>query len=330
MNLAGLSLRDLEYAVAVADHLHFGKAAAACAVSQPTLSAQVRKLEDYLGVQIFERASRSVLVTEAGTAVLAQMRAVLAEGRRLLELARMGEEPLGGPFRLGVINTLGPYIAPILLPPLRARFPRLRLTLTEGLTHDLVRGLGAGELDAILAASPIREIELAELPVFHESFVLAVPRDHPLAVADRVRLADVMAEELILLTEGHCLRDQMASLIPACQRALQAGTALQAGGIETLRQMVGTGAGCSLLPQLAVQMGTLLDDMVAYRLIRDGAPGRDVSLFYRPSFGGIRAVRLLRDVLRDALAALGTVAVYGRPETRALTAGEAGAPVSPA
>jgi LysR family hydrogen peroxide-inducible transcriptional activator len=321
MNLAGLSFRDIEYLVAVADHLHFGKAATACAVSQPTLSAQVRKLEDYLGLQVFERASRSVMVTDRGAEILAQCRAILSEGRRLLEMAQSRAEPLGGIFRLGVISTLAPYVAPIILNPLRQRFPNLRLNLVEGLTYTLVRALEAGEVDALLASSPIRDIELSELPIFHESFVLAVPRDHRLAVIDRVTMEDVPSGELILLSEGHCLRDQTLSLFPACQRAAQTGAGVQATSLETLRQMIGAGMGCSLLPQLAVQVGTLLDDMVAYRLIRaTPLPGRDISLFHRPSFGRIREVRLLRDVIRDAIAGLGTVRVHGRPDTRSLAA----------
>ncbi|WP_458096848.1 LysR substrate-binding domain-containing protein [Roseomonas sp. WA12] len=321
MNLAGLSFRDIEYMVAVADHLHFGKAATACAVSQPTLSAQIRKLEEYLGIQVFERASRSVMVTERGAEFLAQCRTILVEGRRLLEMAHSNVEPLGGLFRLGVISTLAPYVAPIILNPLRSRFPNLRLNLVEGLTHTLVRALEAGEVDALLASSPVRGIELSELPIFHESFVLAVPRDHRLAVIDRVTMEEVPAQELILLSEGHCLRDHTISMFPAVQRAAQSGTALQATSLETLRQMVGAGMGCSLLPQLAVQVGTLLDDMVAYRLIRaPSLPGRDISLFHRPSFGRIREVRLLRDVIRDAIAGLGTVRVHGRPETRSLVA----------
>ncbi|MCR0982316.1 LysR substrate-binding domain-containing protein [Roseomonas populi] len=321
MNLAGLSFRDIEYLVAVADHLHFGKAATACAVSQPTLSAQVRKLEDYLGVQVFERASRSVMITDRGVEVIAQSRAVLAEGRRLLEMAQSRAEPLGGQFRLGVISTLAPYVAPIILNPLRERFPKLRLHLVDGMAHSLVRALEAGELDALLASSPIRGIELSELPVFHESFVLAVPRDHRLAVIERVTLEDVPADELILLSDGHCLRDQTIALFSG-QRATQGGGAMQATSLETLRQMIGAGIGLSLLPQLAVQVGTLLDDMVAYRLIRAPAlPGRDISLFHRPSFGRIREVRLLRDVIRDALAGLGTIRVHGHPQTRALGAG---------
>ncbi|WP_376092967.1 LysR substrate-binding domain-containing protein [Roseomonas sp. CCTCC AB2023176] len=314
MNLAGLSFRDLEYLVAVADHLHFGKAAEACAVSQPTLSAQVRKLEEYVGVQVFERASRTILVTERGAAVVAQARTVLGEGRRLLEVAQSGGELLGGSFHLGVISTLAPYIAPIILPPLRERYPRLRLTLSEALTAPMVRQLEAGEIDALLASSPIRQVELSELPLFREVFVLAVPRDHRLAVAEKVRREDVPADEMILLDDGHCLRDHVMEAFPGCGR----NGAVRATGLETLRQMVGAGLGCSVLPQLAVQVGSLLDDMVAYRLIRDGSPGRDISLFYRPSFGRITEVRALRDVIRDAMVRLGTVAVHGRPETRPL------------
>ncbi len=324
MNLAGLSLRDLEYLVALDHHRHFGRAATACAVSQPTLSAQIRKLEESLDVRIFERG-RSVLVTEAGTPIIAQARTVLTEARRLLDMARVGGEPLSGAFRLGVVSTLAPYVAPVILGLLRERYPSLRLVLREGLTTELVRALENGELDALLAAAPLREAELSELPVFWEGFVLAVPREHGLATAPQVRSSDIRAAELILLTEGHCLREQVLAALPDTRSA--AGSGQQAAGLETPRGMIGAGMGVSLFPQLAVQLGSLLDDQVAYRLLRDGAPGRHISLFYRSSYTGIRDVRLLRDALRDAMATLGTVAVHGRPGTRALTTyAEAGAP----
>lgn len=319
MNLAGLSFRDLEYVVAVAENLHFGRAAQACSVSQPTLSAQIKKLEEYLSFDIFERANRTVLVTERGTGAVAQARIILAEGRRLMEQAQASGEPLSGTFRLGVISTLGPYLLPLLLKPLRDQFPKLRLLISEGLTWPLVQQLESGSLDAILAASPVREAELSELPVFFETFVLAVPRDHRLATVDAVTRADIAADELILLNEGHCLREQVLTLCPARDRGARTGDPLQASSLETLRQMVGAGIGSTMLPRLAVAVGALLDDMVAYRRLSGGPaaeggtsePGRTISLFHRQSFGRIREVRLLREAIRNALAPGELVRILG-------------------
>ncbi len=301
MNLSAFSFRDLEYVVAVAEQRHFGRAAQSCAVSQPTLSAQIRKLEDLFGFDIFERSPRHVLVTQRGEEVVAQARAILSEGRRMISLAEAGAEPLAGTFRLGVLTTLGPYLLPLLLKPLRDAYPKLRLLITEGTTWPLVRQLEEGSLDAVLASPPVKEAELTELPVFFESFVLAVPRDHALASVERVTLEDVPAAELILLDEAHCLRGQALSLCPARDHGGR-GDALQASSIETQRQMVGAGIGVAIMPRLSVAVGALLDDMVAYRQIKaTEEPGRNIALFHRPSFGRIRDIRLLREGIRLAL-----------------------------
>ncbi|WP_159996959.1 LysR substrate-binding domain-containing protein [Roseomonas sp. 18066] len=317
MNLAGLNIRDLDYVVAVAEFLHFGKAAQSRNVSQPTLSAQLRKLEETLGVTLFERGARGVLVTAAGAPLVAQARVILAESRRLGELAMAAAEPLTGPFRLGVIATLGPYLLPLLLAPMRARYPKLQLVLTEGMTRPLIHALEAGELDAVIASTPVEDPALTALPLFREALVLAVPRDHPLAAVERVELADLPVEDLILLSEGHCLRDQA---LACCPQALRNGRGVQGGrqaaSLETLRQMIGHGLGCSLLPQLAVQVGSLLDDMVAYRLVHGSSPERQLALIHRPSFGRIRDIRLLRELLLDALASAGTLTVHARPSTQ--------------
>jgi LysR family hydrogen peroxide-inducible transcriptional activator len=313
MNLAGLSLRDLEYIAAVAEHLHFGRAAQACGVSQPTLSGQLRKLEEFLGVEIFERSPRGVLVTRRGEDVIAQTRRIISEARRLFEVVRIGAEPLTGSLRLGVISTLGPYLVPFLLKPLRARYPDLKLMLHEGHTRALVRQLEEGELDALLATSPIAEAELTELPLFREELALAVPRDHPLAQVEVVNPGDIPIAELILLTEGHCLREQALQLCPS--RIREGATELQAASLETLRQMIAAGSGVSFMPQLAIQVGALLDDMVAYRRIAGGRHMRDVALFHRPSFGRIRDIRLLRQTIGEILAEQSAVQVHrpGRP-----------------
>ncbi|ONG57907.1 hypothetical protein BKE38_03840 [Pseudoroseomonas deserti] len=318
MNLAGLNIRDLDYVVAVAEFLHFGKAAQSRNVSQPTLSAQLRKLEETLGVALFERGARGVLVTPAGEPLVAQARVILAEARRLGELAQAAAEPLTGTFRLGVIATLGPYLLPLLLAPMRARYPKLQLVLTEGMTRPLIHALEAGELDAVIASTPLEDPALTTLPLFREALVLAVPRDHPLAAVERVELADLPVDDLILLSEGHCLREQA---LACCPQALRGGRGVVQGGrqaasLETLRQMIGHGLGCSLLPQLAVQVGSLLDDMVAYRLVHGSSPERQLALVHRPSFGRIRDIRLLRELLLDALASAGTLTVHARPSTQ--------------
>lgn len=313
MNLTGLSLRDLEYILAVAEHRHFGRAAQSCGVSQPTLSGQLRKLEDFLGVQIFERSPRGVLVTHRGEEVLAQARRVLAEARRLFEVVRIGAEPLTGPLRLGVISTLGPYLVPFLLKPLRDRFPALQLLLTEGHTRALVRQLEQGDLDALLAAGAEGDSELTALPLFREELALAVPRDHMLAQVEQVRPEDIPMGELILLAEGHCLREHALELCPA--RLRENLPELQGASMETLRQMVAAGSGVSLFPQLAVQVGALLDDMVAYRRIQGGRFAREVALFHRPSFGRIRDIRLLRQAIGEILSLQSAVQVH-RPGSR--------------
>lgn len=308
MNLAGLSLRDLEYVSAVAEHRHFGRAALACGVSQPTLSGQLRKLEEFLGLEIFERSPRGVLVTARGEELVAQARRILSEAKRLFEVVQTGAEPLTGVVRLGVISTLGPYLVPFLLKPLRARFPRLKLLLAEGQTRGLIRQLEEGELDAVLATGPITEADLTELPLFREELALAVPRDHDLAQVEEVRPEDIPVSDLILLSEGHCLRDQALALCP--QRLREGDPALQAASLETLRQMIAAGSGVSFMPQLAVQVGALLDDMVAYRRITGGGHARDVALFHRPSFGRIRDIRLLRQAIGEILHAESAVRVH--------------------
>ncbi len=313
MTLAGLNFRDLEYVAAVAEHLHFGRAAQVCAVSQPTLSAQIRKLEEYLGVEIFERGNRSVMVTERGALLVEQAKIILREGWRLCEIVQASAAPMTGSLDLGVIATLAPYILPLMLQPVRERFPQLDLRITDGLTANLVRSLENGDLDAIIASSPIRDADFSELPLFREQFILAVPRDHRLALAPQVTIEDLEAGELILLNEGHCLRDQVLTLCPDRQKSSRSGPGVQATSLEVLRQMIGAGMGCSLLPQLSVQVGTLLDDMVAYRVIRGAVtPGRDISLYYRTSFGRIRDVRLLRDLICDVMVAAKTVEVRNR------------------
>eukprot|EP01132_Coremiostelium_polycephalum_P007187 gene7187-8852_t len=247
MTLSGLSLRDLEYAIAVADLGSFGKAAEQCRVAQPSLSVQVSKLETRLKTVIFERTTRRVIVTPQGQELLDQMRRVVLEARRLLDLSVRSAEAFGGTLRLSAIATLGPYYFPRILQSLRAHYPALAFVLGEGRTDDLVTALLRGDLDAVLMSTPSGEPGLSEIPLFHEPFVMACPEGHAATLAGGAGWKDLSAHERLLLEEGHCLRDQA---IAACAEIDT--TNRHATSLETLKYMVAAGEGCTLLPVLAV------------------------------------------------------------------------------
>lgn len=297
MSLAGLSLRDLEYLVAVADHRHFGRAAAACAVSQPALSGQIRKIEELLRVAVFERGSRTIVVTRRGETVVRQARRVLAEARRLVELARGFEEPLAGPLALGAIATLGPYLFPHLLGPLRQRFPQTELVLREARTAELLEALAGGDLDAALLSLPVRRDGLAMATLFFEPFLLVHPPDHPLASLRPLRVDGLAPERLLLLEEGHCLRDQALALCGM----LGAQERRHATGLETLRHMVAAGAGYSILPALAAMPHPMLDGLVRYTPFDQPDAGRTVALVWRATDPRQEQFELLAGFMREVV-----------------------------
>lgn len=273
MSLAGLSLRDLEYLVAVADCRHFGRAAKQCRVSQPALSAQVRKLESYLRAKIFERSHRGVLITTPGAALIERARLVLAEANTLLAVARDSSAPLAGPFHLGSIPTIGPYFLPHLLQTFRHGFPNSRLLLSEKRTNGLLTLLRAGELDAVIACAPVHDPVLTVHRLFFEPFVLAhppgrLPEWPPVLAGD---------DEFVLLEEGHCLRDQtLAACGPLLPRATRHAT-----GLEMLRHMVAAGEGVSLMPALAAAALGPIDGLVTYSPITAEYAGRHVIMLSR-------------------------------------------------
>ncbi|HWB52487.1 MAG TPA: LysR substrate-binding domain-containing protein [Stellaceae bacterium] len=300
MLLAGISFRDLEYVVAVAEHQHFGRAAQACTVSQPTLSGQIRKLEDYLQVEIFERGSRQVRPTRRGAEIVAQARTVLAEGRRLCALAARTDAPLTGALRLGAIATLGPYLFPHLLRPLTAAFPQLRLVISEGLTRELTALLLAGRIDALLAATPVAGAGIAQIPLFFEPFVVTLPADHALCDTDTLTPGHLAGDDLILLQDGHCLRDQALEICPDPARTAAAAE-LQASSIETLRHMIASGIGYSLLPTLSVTDDPRFAALLTYRRFAADPPGRTIALFYRDGSERHADMRLLAAQIRKSL-----------------------------
>lgn len=276
MNVAALSLRDLEYVVALAEERHFGRAAERCGVSQPALSAQIRKLEEALGLTLFERTSRRVLPTGGGDAVARQARAVLAEAQKLIAVAREGEGAFAGRLALGAIQTLGPYLFPRVLRPLRERYPGLLLALSEGRTAELLDALRDGRLDAVLLSPPIDDAGLAVAPLFSEPFLVTCPADHPLARAETVLAEGLAGPDLLLLDEGNCLRDQA---IAAC--AAGPGAARHAASLETLRSMVAAGAGYTLMPALATVAGPDGTGLLVSRPFDRDGPARPIALAWR-------------------------------------------------
>ncbi|SFV10843.1 LysR family transcriptional regulator, hydrogen peroxide-inducible genes activator [Methylobacterium sp. 174MFSha1.1] len=279
MNASGLSLRDLEYVVALAEEGHFGRAAERCAVSQPTLSVQVRKLEEALGLVLFERSNRRVLLTPSGQAVVRQARAVLAEAKTLLMLAREGAgQGLRGRLVLAAIQTLGPYLFPQVLRGLRQAFPDLALALSEGRTAEILDALREGRADAALISLPIPDSGLTVAPLFDEPFLLACPAEHAFAGGEAPRPGDLAGPDLLLLDEGNCLRDQA---VAACGAGPATGR--HATSLETLRSMVAAGAGYTLLPALAAPPGPDPAGLTICRRFGPDGPRRTIALAWRAS-----------------------------------------------
>jgi LysR family hydrogen peroxide-inducible transcriptional activator len=246
-----MNLRDLKYLVTVAELKHFGKAAERCHVSQPTLSMQLKKLEETLGATLFERTSRQVMLTRLGEQVVAEAKAALAACERMAELARQAEDPERGELALGIFPTLAPYLLPLMMPALSSRFPRLSLRLAEEKTDQLILGLESGSLDAALLALPVLSPALEAEMVFDEPFVLAVSSNHALAKKKRIQLSDLDGQSLLLLDEGHCLREQA---LEVCQHVgASESQSFRATSLETLRHMVAAGGRITLMPSLAVQ-----------------------------------------------------------------------------
>lgn len=291
-----LSLHKLRYAVAVADTLGFRKAAERCHVSQPSLSAQVRELEETLGVALFERDRRRVLLTASGAELLVRARRVLAEADELLAAATRFGDPLAGTLRLGVIPTIAPYLLPEAMPAVGARFPRLTLLFREDKTQALLEGLAAGELDAAILALEAEIGDLAHAPIASDPFVLALPRGHALARKRRVCTADLDGATVLLFDDGHCFRRQA---LEVCGGARAKESSFRATSLATLAQMVSSGAGITLLPALAVPLENRSAQLVI-RPFTDPPPVRTVALAWRPSSPMGGALRKLAAGLREA------------------------------
>ncbi len=298
MNVSSLGLRDLEYVVAVARQGHFGRAAQTCHVSQPALSGQIKKLEGLLGVRLFERTKRGVLVTPVGQRFVAQAQAVLEGAQTLLEVAHERPSPLNGPFWLGAITTLGPYLFPRILGRLRRSYPRLELHLRESLTRDLLLDLKAGRLDAALVATRVEDETLAATALFREPLLLAAPAEHALARKCSVAVDDLRSGELLTMEDGYCLRDQV---LEACHRDdRRLDPRLQASSLETLRHLVASGVGYTLVPALAAQASSM-GRLVRYRQLHRPVPARTIALAWRRSLPRAADVAALAEAIRRAV-----------------------------
>ncbi len=276
-----MNLRDLQYLVALAEHKHFGKASEASFVSQPTMSTQIKKLEEMLDVQLVERGSRGVLLTAIGELVAARARLIMAEVDAIKDHARLSKQPEAGRLTLGVFPTLGPYWLPHVVPRILQRFPNLELYLIEEKTELLIEQLHSGKIDAAVLAAPVVDDQLRSTPLFDESFVLAVPAQHPLAQRERVNSTDLQAYQLLLLDEGHCMRDQALSV---CRIAgSQEMDGFRATSLETLRQMVAANVGITLLPSLATLPPVPPNPALALVRFSQPQPMRSLALFWRQS-----------------------------------------------
>ncbi|MCK9515487.1 MAG: LysR substrate-binding domain-containing protein [Ottowia sp.] len=274
-----MNLRDLHYLVALAEHRHFGRAAEACFVSQPTLSVQVRKLEDELGVAIFERAPGQLLLTDVGAAIVARAQAVLAQVEDIRYLARTSLDPESGSLRLGIFPTLAPYLLAHVLGPIHERFPRLELLLTEEKTLELVDRLHQGRLDAAILAQPVADATLHSEFLFEEPFVLATPASDALARRKHVTLAELEHHSLLLLEDGHCLRDQALEVCRMSGARERRG--FRATSLETLRQMVAADVGVTLLPVLTVQPPIPRVPNISLVPFKGQVPSRHIAMFWR-------------------------------------------------
>lgn len=291
------SLRQLQYAVAVAEELSFRKAAERCRVSQPSLSAQLAELEGALGLRLFERDKKRVLVTPGGQTVIARAKRVLLEAQDLVESARQAGDPLAGTLRVGIIPTVSPYFIPALTPKLRSRFQRLTLAWLEEKTESLLESLRSGQLDATIAALGPDMAAFERELIAEDPFVLALPPGHPLATqSGPATLADLRGAELLLLDDGHCFRDQALAY---CAKARPQELAFRATSLSTLVQMVAAGAGITLLPSLALPMEAQRAKFKV-RTFAAPAPKRTLAIFWRKSSPIESVVRQFAVVLREA------------------------------
>jgi LysR family hydrogen peroxide-inducible transcriptional activator len=295
-----MNLKDLKYLVALADTGHFGKAAERTFVSQPTLSAQLKKLEAYLGVKLVERQPKNVQLTEVGKQIVVRARRMLDEGDEIIALARSNTDPFAGKLKVALIPTIGPYLLPRVMQKIRKAVPHLGLMLYEYQTEALLKRLRDGEIDLGIMALPVPQDGLESRALYEEAFTVALPTHHPLAAKATIRVQDLKGQTLLLLEDGHCLRDQA---LEVCSRVdVREAEDFRATSLETLRQMVVAGLGVTLLPELAVESPFGSQRGLTIRQFSKPVPSRNVGAVWRKSSTRAAAIAAVSDVLVGVMA----------------------------
>jgi len=291
-----MTLTELKYIVTLAQEKHFGHAAERCFVSQPTLSVAVKKLEDELGVALFERSKSAVQLTPTGEKIVHQARKVLEQASAIKEMAQLGKDQLTSPLRVGAIYTIGPYLFPHLVPALHEQAPDMPLYIEENFTAILRRKLRAGELDAIIIALPFTETDVVTRTLYEEPFEVLLSKKHPWAERTAIPIADLTTEKLLMLGEGHCFRDQVIEACPALEANLknpEQTLVAEGGSLETIRHMVASGLGITVLPQSAIGTSQYAPDVLITRPFDDPVPSRSVAVAWRTSFPRPKAIEAL-------------------------------------
>ena len=313
-----MTLTELRYIVAVARERHFGRAADACFVSQPTLSVAVKKLEDELGVSLFERGPAEVAVTQVGAEIVAQAQRVLEQAGTIKELAKHGKDPLAGPLRVGVIYSIAPYLLPVLVPKIIKAAPDMPLIIEENFTHRLLEMLKNGDIDVAIVALPFSEPGLLMQQLYDEPFLVALPAGHAWEARKAIPASDLKKETMLLLGHGHCLRDQVLQVCPELMRFSSSSAegiqkTFEGSSLETIRHMVASGVGLTVLPASAVPDKPKKNDLISYRPFTAPIPDRRVVLTWRKSFTRTAAIETLRHcVLNSHLH--GVKMLEGKPE----------------
>jgi LysR family transcriptional regulator, hydrogen peroxide-inducible genes activator len=296
-----MTLTELKYIVAVAREKHFGHAAEACFVAQPTLSVAIKKLEDELGVVIFERGGSEISMTPLGSQIVAQAERVLEQTAAIKEIAKQNKDPLAGPLRLGIIYTVAPYLLPPLVKNMIERVPQMPLVLQENFTTRLIELLRQGELDAAIMALPFADQSLMVEPLYDEPFVVALPKHHAWAERKSIDAEELKSETMLLLGNGHCFRDQVLEVCPEMARFSTSGDGIartfEGSSLETIRHMVASGIGITVLPQASVPDMQAKDGMLRYVPFAKPSPSRRVVIAWRKSFTRVAAIEAVRDAV---------------------------------
>ena len=295
-----MTLTELRYIVAVSQKNHFGKAAQACFVSQPTLSIAIKKLEGELGVRLFERSSKNeIRITEIGQQVIDQAYVVLQQAQILNEIAQQGKDPLSGQFKLGVIYTIGPYLLPSLIPKLSENAPDLKLIIEENFTASLLQSLKQGALDAIIISYPFEEPGIETKALYEEPFIIALPKNHEWRNRETIPTDDLASQDLMLLGSGHCFRDQVVKACPNCMSGNSELTrTFEGSSLETIRHMVAAGTGITVLPRTSIFSSPQNEAMIDIKPFKSPSPSRVVALAWRKHYPRQEAIDTIRETIQ--------------------------------